>query len=339
MSGMKASADAEVESRRQYFRARKKELRSQVEMHEKALFYQSQVAVTLRDELLEIENQIEKAVESREGALAQARTADKAELAKALYLALEMLRQLEEELAQLKPSLVHTRGGAKRTIGVGWLSSAPSASAGAARRLGALRLRSLRGSPCLSPRRGRPRVEGLVGTFLRASRRDLDVHAHVPPTAASDTARLCRLDGHTVALRGYVPVKTRCEKLEALELSRYMRVTLLVNLRRLARRTDKLDQMSRELCLPAATHLGMTSGEHLFDLEPALSLLLKLTSSHPCSAAGFGCFGCMWWLQELGGWQRRGQLFGMLAMVDVLAATVAVAAWFPSTRLSGDSAS
>ena len=79
---------------------KQKELRSQVEMHEKALFYQSQVAVTLRDELLEIENQIEKAVESREGALAQARTADKAELAKALYLALESLRQAKVDKEQ-----------------------------------------------------------------------------------------------------------------------------------------------------------------------------------------------------------------------------------------------
>ena len=95
-----------------------------------------------------------------------------------------------------------------------------------------------------------------------------------------------------VARRLHVAVKTRCEKLEALELSRYLRLTLLVNLRRLARRTDKLDQMSRGLCLPAATHLGMTSGEHLFDLEPAPSLLLKLTSSHPGSTTGFGCFGC-----------------------------------------------
>ena len=69
-------------------------------MHEKALFYQSQVAVTLRDELLEIELQIEKAVESREGALAQARTADKAELAKALYLALESLRQAKVDKEQ-----------------------------------------------------------------------------------------------------------------------------------------------------------------------------------------------------------------------------------------------
>ena len=114
---------------------------------------------------------------------------------------------------------------------------------------------------------------------------------------------------------------------EALKHSRYMRLTRLGNLRRSARRTDKLDQMSRGLCLPAATHLGSTSGKRLFGLEPALSLLLKLTSSHPCSAAGFGCFGCRWWLQEHRGWQRRGQLFGMLVMVDVIAATVAGAAW------------
>ena len=33
------------------------------------------------------------------------------------------------------------------------------------------------------------------------------------------------------------------------------------------------------------------------------------------------------WLQELGGWQQRGQLFGTLAMVDVIAAMVADAAW------------
>ena len=73
-----------------------------------------------------------------------------------------------------------------------------------------------------------------------------------------------------VARRLQVPVKTRCEKLEALKPSRYMRLTLLVNLRRSARRTDKVDQVSRALCPPAATHLGIASGKHLFDLEPAL---------------------------------------------------------------------
>ena len=47
-----------------------------------------------------------------------------------------------------------------------------------------------------------------------------------------------------------------------------MRLAQIVNLRRSARRTDKLYQMSRGLCLPAATHLMITSGKHLFDLEP-----------------------------------------------------------------------
>ena len=52
-----------------------------------------------------------------------------------------------------------------------------------------------------------------------------------------------------------------------------------------------------------------------------------LSGSHPCSVAGFDCFGCRWWVQELGGWKRRGQLFGTFAMVAVVAAMVAVAAW------------
>ena len=54
-------------------------------------------------------------------------------------------------------------------------------------------------------------LEALVETFLRASRRDLDVHAHVPPTAASDTARSCRLDYDQLARRRLVEVvvKTR----------------------------------------------------------------------------------------------------------------------------------
>ena len=106
-----------------------------------------------------------------------------------------------------------------------------------------------------------------------------------------------------------------------------MRLAPLVNLRRSARRTGKLDQMSRGLCLPAATHLGSTSGKHLFGLEPALSLLLKLTSSQPCSATGFGCFGCIWWLQQLGEQQQRNQLFSMLAMVVLVAAVVVGACW------------
>ena len=53
-------------------------------MHEKSLFYQSQVSVTLEAELKEINLQIEKAKQTEESAIQQAKTADKAELAKAL---------------------------------------------------------------------------------------------------------------------------------------------------------------------------------------------------------------------------------------------------------------
>ena len=66
------------------------------------------------------------------------------------------------------------------------------------------------------------------------------------------------------------PVKTRIESREASERGRYMRVELLVNPRRSARRAGKVEQMSRGLCQPAATHFVMTSGKHLFELEPAL---------------------------------------------------------------------
>ena len=75
-----------------------------------------------------------------------------------------------------------------------------------------------------------------------------------------------------VARRLHVPVKTRCEKLEAFKHSRYIRLTLLVNLRRLARRTDKLDQMSRGLYPPPATHLALTFAKHLFEVESSLTL-------------------------------------------------------------------
>ena len=79
---------------------RQKELRSKVEMHEKSLFYQSQVSVTLDAELKEINVQIDKAKETEESAIQQAKTADKAELAKALYLALESLRQAKVDKEQ-----------------------------------------------------------------------------------------------------------------------------------------------------------------------------------------------------------------------------------------------
>ena len=49
---------------------------------------------------------------------------------------------------------------------------------------------------------------------------------------------------------------------------------------------------------------------------------MKLTSTDPRSVAGFGSFGCRWWLHNLGGLQQRGQLVGTLPLVGVVAAAV-----------------
>ena len=135
------------------------------------------------------------------------------------------------------------------------------------------------------------------------------------------------MDDDTRTLRARVVVKVRSNTREALERERYTGPALIVNLRSLARRTDKLYQMSRGVCPPAAIYLRITSGEHLFDLEPALSLLLKLTSTQRCSTTGFGRFGCRWWLQQLGEQQHRKQLFSTLARVSAVAAVVAGACW------------
>jgi len=55
--------------------------------------------------------------------------------------------------------------------------------------------------------------------------------------------------------------------------------------------------MSRGLCPPAVTHLVITSR--------------------------FGCCGCRWWLQQLGGQRHRRQLVGTLAIIGVVAAVLA----------------
>ena len=115
-------------------------------------------------------------------------------------------------------------------------------------------------------------VGGLTETDFAAARdgRRQDAHARVPSTAASGMARPCRLDGDTLTLRLRVPIQVRCKTREALKHSRYLRAALLVNVRRLARRTDKLDQVSRGLCPMAATHLALIFAEHLFEVEPSL---------------------------------------------------------------------
>ena len=91
-----------------------------------------------------------------------------------------------------------------------------------------------------------------------------------------------------------------------------MRFVRLVNLRRSARQTDKVNEMSGGLRLPAATHRGLTSGKHLLELEPALRPLLTFTCSPQrmirafCRCAGKG------WLHKLGGLLQLGQCFGAM---------------------------
>jgi hypothetical protein len=101
-----------------------------------------------------------------------------------------------------------------------------------------------------------------------------------------------------------------------------MRLTLLVNLRRLASRAGKVDQISRTLCLKGATHLAFTSGKHLFMLERAS---VTTARAHTCISPLGGRISlewCIWWLQQHGGQQQLGQLFGVLVVVYVVAAVL-----------------
>mgnify|MGYP005674996755 CR=1 FL=1 len=91
-----------------------------------------------------------------------------------------------------------------------------------------------------------------------------------------------------------------------------MRVTLLANLRRSSRRTDKVDETSSALRLPAATHRRMTSDNHPFELEPELRPLLTCTCSPQRPIRAFGRCAGKGWLLELGGQQQLGQRFGAI---------------------------
>ena len=166
-------------------------------------------------------------------------------------------------------------------------------------------------------------VVGPTGTHFCSSRRDRDVHASVPSTADSVTARPCRIHGRTVARRLRAPIQTRGKTRKAFQHSRYMRVTLLVNLCRSTRRAGKVEQMSRAIGLTAATHLSCVPSEHPFMLEIASSPLRKLPCSQPRTNRAFGRLDGKWWLQELGEQRQRCKLFGTLALVCVVAAVLA----------------
>ena len=91
-----------------------------------------------------------------------------------------------------------------------------------------------------------------------------------------------------------------------------------MNLRRLARRTGKVDEMSRGLRLVASTHLVLTSGEHLLKVQLALSCLLTCTCSPRRTIQAFRrCAGKVW-LHELGGEMLLGQCFGAMRIIGGL---------------------
>ena len=94
---------------------------------------------------------------------------------------------------------------------------------------------------------------------------------------------------------------------KAFENKRYHRQERPVNRRRSARRTDEVDEASRALRLLAMTHLGMTSGEHPLDLEPARRPALTFTRSPWRRIRAFGACAGKGWLHELGGELQLGQ--------------------------------
>ena len=104
-----------------------------------------------------------------------------------------------------------------------------------------------------------------------------------------------------------------------------MRLTLLVNPDTWQVETVKVDETSCALCLTDALYLAFTSGKHLFMLEPAsVTTAQALTCISPLRRR-ISMEWWMWWLQQHGGQQPLGQLFGVLWLVHVVVAVLASA--------------
>ena len=118
-----------------------------------------------------------------------------------------------------------------------------------------------------------------------------------------------------VALRLHVFVKVRSRSRKAFDREWYHRGERIVNLRRSAHRTGKVDEMSRGLHLVASTHLVLTSGEHLLKVQLALSCLLPCTCSPQRTILAFRRYAGKVWLLELGGLLQLGQLVCAMGIV------------------------
>lgn len=92
---------------------RRRELETNVEMHEKTVFFQTRVAAKLEDELKELTAQIAKEQADRDERLAQARYQQKTELNKSLSFAIDSLKQhkqdKETELATAKKQATYAQ--------------------------------------------------------------------------------------------------------------------------------------------------------------------------------------------------------------------------------------
>ena len=122
--------------------------------------------------------------------------------------------------------------------------------------------------------------------------------------------------------RGWGPAKVRGRTREAFEHSRYIRQTLSANPDTLQVETVKVDGMSRALCLLDAFHLTFTYGKPLWMLEPASVTTAQAQTCISRLGRRISLVWWMWWLQQQCGQQQRGQLFGVLLMVRVVAAVL-----------------
>ena len=115
---------------------------------------------------------------------------------------------------------------------------------------------------------------------------------------------------------GLSPAKTRSLMCEAFKHSRYIRVTLSANPDTSQVETVKVDEMSHTLCLLDAFHLTFTYGKPLWMLEPAS---VTTAQAQTCISRLNRRISLVWWMWWL---QQRGQLFGVLLMVRVVAAVL-----------------
>ena len=101
-----------------------------------------------------------------------------------------------------------------------------------------------------------------------------------------------------------------------------MRFALSVNPDTSQVETVKVDETSFALRLLDAFHLTFTSGKHRFILERASVTTAQAQTCISRLGRRISLVWWMWWLQQQCGQQQRGQLFGVLLMVRVVAAVL-----------------